>query len=189
MSLKENVDFIKKEISAEESYMENFFKVEKFYKKYKKAIFAAAIIGVVSISGTYISNYITQQNILESNIAYNKLLENPKDKAALAILKEKNYKLYEIFIYQQNPTTKTDLEFFKELAIYSLAIEKNSIEGINTALSSQSFLLKDFALFNKALIQAQNKQYTNAKESLKLIDNQSPIYPLANILTHFLITK
>ena len=38
MSLKENVSYIKDEISTEEQFFENFFKIEKFYKKYKKII-------------------------------------------------------------------------------------------------------------------------------------------------------
>ena len=38
MSLKEDVNYIKKEISAEESYMESVFKIEKTWKKYKTSI-------------------------------------------------------------------------------------------------------------------------------------------------------
>ena len=189
MSLKENVEFIKKEISAEESYMENLFKFEKFYKKYKKIILITTVVAVLSTIGVSVSNYINEQNILEANIAYNTLLTNPNDKKALDILKTKNKKLYDIFIYTQNPTVQNQLEFFKQLAQYSKAIESNSIDGINSVVTDQQFLLKDFAIFNKAILQAKNKQYKDAKESLKLIDPKSDVAPVAIILEHFLITK
>lgn len=33
MSLKENVEFVKKELDSEEKFLESFVKVERFYKK------------------------------------------------------------------------------------------------------------------------------------------------------------
>lgn len=189
MSLKDNVDYIKKEISAEESYMENFFKIEKFFKKYKKSIIALTIIIIVSVIGYYISSYITQQNKLQANIALNTLLKNPNDTEALAVLEAKNKKLFEIYQYRQDDTKVTNITYFKELALYTKAIKENDIEGINSVTQKQEFLLKDFALFNKALIQAQENKYVEAKETLKLISDNSEVSPLAKMLEHFLLTK
>lgn len=189
MSLKDNVDYIKKEISAEESYMENFFKVEKLFKKYKKVIYSAVIIIILAVIGFYISSYINEQNKLQANMALNKLLQDPSDKEALAVLEAKNPKLFKIFQYRQDDTKVIDVAYFKELALYTQAIKENSVEKLNSISIQQQFLLKDFALFNKALIQAQNSQYKEARESLKLIKENSEVAPLAKMLEHFLLTK
>lgn len=189
MSLKEDVEYIKKEISAEESYMENFFKVEKFFKKYKKLLVASVVILFIAVVGYYVSAYLTQKNTLQANIAFNTLLKNPNDTEALAVLQVKNPKLYEIYQYNLDTTKDTKVEFFKELVQYTNAIKENSIEKIDEVTQEQKFLLKDFAILNKAVIQAQNSQYDEARESIKLIDNKSEVSPLAKILEHFLLTK
>ncbi|MGB5866294.1 MAG: hypothetical protein WBG69_00315 [Arcobacteraceae bacterium] len=189
MSLKEDVEYIKKEISAEESYIENFFKVEKIFKKYKKLIIATVVIIFVSVIGYYISSYITQKNTMQANIAFNALIKNPNDTEALAVLKAKNSKLYEIYQYKLDTSKKTDVEFFSELVQYTEAIKENSIEKITSVTQKQKFLLQDFALLNKAIIQAQNTQYSDAKDTLKLINDKSEVAPLSKMLEHFLLTK
>jgi hypothetical protein len=189
MSLKDDVDYIKKEISAEESYMENFFKVEKLFKKYKITIIAITIIIVVSVIGFYVSSYISDKNKLQANVALNTLLKNPNDKEALAVLEVKNKKLYEIYQYRQDDTKVIDVKYFKELALYTNAIKENSLQKLNNVTQKQEFLLKDFAIFNKALIQAQEKKYAEAKETLQLISDKSEVSPLGKMLEHFLLTK
>tara|TARA_B110000046_G_C13001038_1_gene402149 strand:- start:1064 stop:1633 length:570 start_codon:yes stop_codon:yes gene_type:complete len=189
MSFKDDVKYLKKEISTEESYIANFFKVEKLFRKYKKAIIAAIIIIMVSVIGFYVSSYFAQENKLQANIAFNTLLQNPNDKAAMAVLKVKNSKLYEILQYKQDNTKEINIKFFKELVEYSNAIKENNVEKIGNVTQKQNFLLKDFALFNKALIQTQNKQYVDAKNTLKLINKASEVAPMAKMLEHYLLTK
>jgi len=189
MSLKEDVEYIKKEISAEESYMENFFKVEKLLKKYKSTLIATSAVIVISVVGYYVSSYYAEQNKIQANEAFNILLQNPNDTEAKAVLKSKNLKLYEILQYKIDDSKEIDVPFFKELALYTQAINEANLEKLNTVTQKQDFLLKDFALFNKALIQAKNTQYTDAKETLKLIDQKSEVSPIAKMLEHFLLTK
>ena len=189
MSLKEEVDYIKKEISTEESFIENFFKVEKFYKKYKKVIFGTVSIVIVAVLGISVSSYMAEQTKIKANKAFNQILKNPNDTNALLILKSSNKKLYEIALYMQDNKKLTNVEFLKELTLYSQAIGKNSSDGISTATQNQKFILKDFAIFNKALIQAKNGQYQDAKESLKLIPISSEVSSLVKLLEHFLLVK
>ncbi|MGK0255417.1 MAG: hypothetical protein ACI81I_000013 [Arcobacteraceae bacterium] len=189
MSFKDDVKYIKKEIFAEESYIENFFKVEKLFKRYKKVIVLVIVIVIVSAIGYYVSSYLTQQNKLQANVAFNTLLQNPNNKEAMAVLKVKNTKLYEILQYKQNNTKEINVEFFKELTEYTNAIKENNIDKINKVTYKQNFLLKDFALFNKALIQTQNEKYVEARNTLKLIDNKSEVSPIAKMLEHYLLTK
>jgi hypothetical protein len=189
MSLKEDVYYIKKEISAEESYMESVFKIEKTWKKYKTSIIAVITVVVITAIGFYVSAYFTEQNKIQANIAFNTLLKNPNDKEALALLEVKNPKLYEILQYKLNDTKIIDVEFFKELALYTKSINEQNIDALNTVTQKQEFILKDFALFNKALMQAKEAKYIDAKETLKLIDVKSEVSPMAKMLEHFLLTK
>lgn len=189
MSLKEDVNKIKKEISAEESYIESVFKIEKTWKKYKTAIVGMVTVLIITVIGFYVSDYFTQQNKIQANVAFNTLLKNPNDKEAIAVLQAKNPKLYEILQYKLNDTKVIDAEFFKELALYTKAINEQNVDSLNTVTQKQGFILKDFALFNKALIQAKESNFIDAKETLKLISTKSEVSPMAKMLEHFLLTK
>jgi len=191
MSLKENMDYIKQEISSEEKFFENFFKLEKFWKKYKLII----IVLIVSIIGyfafTSISTYITEQNNIKANIAYNKLINNPKDKESISILKEKNKTLLDLAIYKntKDNTLNNDIIYLKQIALFNKAIKNNDIKAINSLIMDQDFILRDYAIFNKALILSNNKQYKKAKEALSLINDNSNVKALSNLLAHYLLTK
>jgi len=191
MSLKENVDFIKQEISSEEKFFENFFKLEKFWKKYKLII----IISLVAVFGYFIGNsvlkYINEQNAINANIAYNKLLSNPNDKKSIDILKEKNKVLLDLALYKiaKDNTLKNDILYLKQISLYNLAIKNNDIKALNNLIFDSNFVLRDYAIFNKALILSSQKSYTKAKSALELIPEDSNIKSLSNMLKHYLLTK
>lgn len=189
MSMKENVNYIKEELSTQESFLENFLKLEKFYGKYKKIIFssvAALALGFISVS---VLDYISYQNKIAANEAFNTTLENPNDTAALEVLKSKNQKLYEIALYMKDGTKTVNVEFLKELSAYTAAVEKGDPLQIGSVTQKQGLVLKDFAIFNKALIEAQKGKYQDAKETLRLIPETSNIASLVTMLEHFLMTK
>ena len=101
MSLKENAKYVKEELNSEEKFLEGFVRVERFYKKNKLIVIAAVVIVIGSIIGLYVTKSIQDKNKLEANIAFNKVLENPKDADALNILKEKNIQLYQVAQFMQ----------------------------------------------------------------------------------------
>jgi len=189
MSLKENVEYIKEEISTQETFLEKFLQFEKFYKKYKKVIFGVVTVSALSFVGFAVSDYIKEQNLIRDNMMFNNVLSNNQDKISLEYLKQNNQKLYNLALYMQNKSNSTDLEFLKELSIYSEAIKENNVDKLSSISIKQNFLLKDFAIFNKALIQAKNGNYKEAKETLSIIPITSEIRELVNILNHFLLTK
>ncbi|AXH13891.1 tetratricopeptide repeat protein [Malaciobacter mytili] len=193
MSLKENVDFVKNELNSEEKFLESFVKIERFYKKNKTLLIAAVVIVVVAIIGINVKKYINNQNKIEANIAFNKVLNNNNDKEALEVLKQKNEKLYEIATYviakKQNKTVEVNVDFFKSLTQYQKALEEQNIQKLNDVSMQKEFLLKEFAIFNKALIEAKNGKYEEAKNTLKLVPTQSSAYELVKILNHYLLTK
>ena len=51
------------------------------------------------------------------------------------------------------------------------------------------FLLKDYAIFNQALILVNNQKYAEAREILGKISQDSRAFELATLLKHYLVTK
>lgn len=189
MSLKENVDYIKGEVSAQESMLENVFKVEQFYKKYKTIIFSSVGVIVIALIAMSTMDYMDTKNKLEANELFNSVLEDPNNTDALNKLKQKNQKLYEIASYKIDQTKKVNVEFLNELSSYAMAMEKGELGAIDNVSKKQKFLIKEFAIFNKAVILAKSGKYKEAKESLKLIPVDSNIAGLSKMLEHYLITK
>ena len=193
MSLKENVDFIKDEITTEEKFVEGFFKLEKFWKKYKVVTIATISVVIILVTGISINNYLTKQNNINANIAFNELLDNPENKDAQEQLKNINPTLFSIANYinssKNNKTVVTDVEYLKQISQFNVALNKNDIDAINTISLDPKFLLKEYALFQKALMQTLNKDYKSAKTTLTLIPSNSSVAQLSNQLSHYLLTK
>ncbi|MFW2443561.1 hypothetical protein ACN4FT_12310, partial [Aliarcobacter butzleri] len=60
---------------------------------------------------------------------------------------------------------------------------------LNSLSMQNDFLLKEFALFNKALILVNEGKYEEAKKELSQISQTSKAYELATLLNHYLLTK
>lgn len=193
MSIKENVDYVKEELSSQEKFLENFVKGERFYKKYRILIFAFIAIVVIGSIGFVVKNNIDESNKLEANLAFNKVLQNNNDTQALEVLKNKNEKLYEVALFLQakkeNESVEVNIPLLKELSKYQIALANKNIDELNNLSMQSDFLLKEFAIFNKALLLSDEAKYVEAKETLKLIPQTSKAFELANLLNHYLLTK
>jgi predicted negative regulator of RcsB-dependent stress response len=189
MSLKDNVDYVKGEISSEEKFLESFVKVERFYKKNKMIIVLAIIVALGIIIGLYVTKSIQASNKLDANIAFSKVLENPKDTQALNTLKEKNEQLFQVAKFIEDKNYDIQVKYLKEISEYKKALDKNDIAKLNSLSMQNDFLLKEFAIFNKALLLTKQGKYEDAKVALKLIPENSQVNNLANILKHYLVTK
>ncbi len=193
MSMKENVKFVKDELNSEEKFIEGFVKVERIYKKYKALIFALTAIIIIAVIGLSVNSYIKNENKTQANIAFDTLLQNPSDKEALESLKVTNKKLYDVIVYIQAKKDNKDIEinvpYLKELASYQKALKNKNVSELNTLSMQNDFLLKEFAIFNKALILTEQGKYKDAKVALNLIPSSSKVYELASLLKHHLLTK
>jgi len=191
MNLKENVSYIKDEISTEEQFFENFFKIEKFYKKYKKLILAVVVAGVLGLIGMTLFDFLGQKNAVVANEAYTKVLLNNNDKGALDELKSANEELYNIALFQisQEKTTASNVAYLEDIASYNNAVAKGDIVALDGMIMQQDFLLKDFAVLSKTLILIEKKEYKKAKDTIARIDEKSRVLPLSNMIKHFLLTK
>jgi len=190
MSLKENIDFLKDEITTEEKFFEGFFKLEKIWKKYKIVIIGIVVVGFVGFIGTNITQYIQLQNKIKANKSFNALLNNPQDTKAKETLKGLNPELLTIATYLTSGKTKVvNIEFLDKLTKFNSAISNNDLDALNKIGLDSKFLLKEYALFQKALAQTISKKYTDAKETLSLIPENSAVSKLSNKLKHYLLTK
>ena len=193
MSIKENVDYVKSELSSEEKFLENFVKGERFFKKYKTLIFAFVAVILIGSVGFFIKNSIAQSNKLEANIAFNKVLENSNDTQALADLKEKNPELYDVALFLQAKkdakSVDINVPLLKELSKYSAALANKNISELDNLSMQNDFLLKEFAIFNKALFLTNEGKFNEAKTTLALIPQTSKAFELAKLLNHYLLTK
>ncbi|KLD97486.1 tetratricopeptide repeat protein [Aliarcobacter butzleri] len=192
MSLKEDVGYIKNELSSEEKFIENFVKGERFFKKYKTLIIAVVVILIIGLIGFTIKKSMDNSNKHDANIALSQFLENGDEKA-LETLKNKNEKLYEVALFLQakkdNKIPSIELPLLKELVKFQTATASNNIEELNSLSMQNDFLLKEFALFNKALILVNEGKYEEAKKELSQISQTSKAYELATLLNHYLLTK
>lgn len=192
MSIKENVDYVKSELSSEERFLENFVKGERFLKKYKTLIFTFITIIILITIGTLIKQKIDESNKLDANIAFNKFLETG-DRKELSIIKDKNEKLYELALFLQakkeNKIIEVNIPMLKELSKFQQSNANKNLEELNTLSMQNDFLLKEFAIFNKALILSNDGKYEEAKQALKQIPQTSKAFELANLLNHYLLTK
>jgi len=192
MSIKENVDYVKTELSSEEKFLENFVKGERFFKKYRTLIFTFIAIAILVTIGMLVKQKIEESNKLEANIAFNKFLENADEKE-LFIIKDKNEKLYEIALFlkakRENKTSEVNIPMLKELSKFQQSTTNKNLEELNTLSMQNDFLLKEFAIFNKALLLSNDGKYEEAKEALKQIPQTSKASEFANLLNHYLLTK
>ena len=192
MSIKDDVNYIKNELSSEEKFLESFVKTERFFKKYKKLIFGLIILAIVGSVVFLVKTKLDEKNLYEANIALSNFLENGNQNS-LKQLKEKNRDLYEIALYldAKNEFKNADinLKYLKELLDFQVALLNSNQSDLDAVSKKADFLLKDYAIFNQALILVNNQKYAEAREILGKISQDSRAFELATLLKHYLVTK
>lgn len=195
MGVKDNIEFLKEEISNEEKMLEQIIKVERFYKKYKKPLLSILVILIVGGVGYGLYNLKESYDIKVSNEAYLNLLKNPNSKKDLKVLKDKNQKLYLVYLFQK-AIKKSDTDELKKIASKNIfpisnlakyqyaAILKNK-KDLQNYEYNQNALLKDIAILDEAFLLYKEKNVKEAREKLNLIDEKSLIYPYAKFLLHY----
>lgn len=195
MSIKEQVKFVKEELTQDEKLLEGLIKVERFYKKNRLAILALSISVVIGGIGYGVMEYVKEQHLLKANSALIKLQSNPSDSSSLKNLKEYNPSLYELYILKE-ATTSGDIkkleelvsskdETISDLAMYHVAIFKNSLSQIKDYRLKSTSLLKDLALFDEAYLLLKSGKVDEAKSRLAQIQETSSVKPVAKMLEHY----
>jgi len=196
LSVKDDIEIVRQELTTEEQFLTSFIKTEKFVKKYKLLLigFVVAILAGTAVYEGFL--FYTQKRVEAANEALVKLFKNPSDKEALEQLKAKSQKLYDAYLYL-DAVQRDDKEALKkssastsllgDLASYQLA----SISGDEAALKSyaqnKESVMKDFANYVLAYKSVEKSDIKTAKEYLAKIPASSNIKEQANYLEHLLI--
>lgn len=89
MGLKENIKAVQEEFSTEEQFLEGMIKGERFFKRNKKYIISGLVLIVLGAATYAVNDVLTQQRLKASNEAYQILLKDANNQAALDTLKTK----------------------------------------------------------------------------------------------------
>ena len=195
MSLKENVEFIKEELSSEEKLFEKAVQTERFFKKYKKSIIAVITLVIIAALGNTAYKIKEQNRIEEANAQLALLTKNPSDMQAQNKLKELSPKLYAAWSFARaiatNDTKKLNelknskLPVINDLSAYEVAARSADLKELNGYTLRQQAIYKDLALVESAVIYMNKNETAKAKEKLTMIGENSPLKGVAAILSHY----
>ncbi|CAD7289374.1 hypothetical protein LMG7974_01493 [Campylobacter majalis] len=154
MAIKDDIKSIKDELNAQEQFLENIIKGERFFKKNKKLIITFFTLIIVGLIGYFANNLIQTDKINKANEAYSKLILDPNNKEALNTLKQKAPSLYAIYKYKIS-SDNNDTEAIKSLIdepidsilkeFFKLSLNEKSELGddYNTLINGYNLLLQD----------------------------------------------
>ena len=186
MDIKENVNYVKQELSGDEKVLESALKLETFFKKHKLKFIAVAAALVLFFGGKAVVDVLHQSKLEEANKAFLTLQTTPEDKAALETLKSDNPALFELYSYAQavkkqdvetlNTLSKSNDEVVSDVSEYALAtIQKRG---------SDSKLYRELVLLQEAYLAIQEGKAVEARTKLELIDKNSPLAQISSVLNH-----
>jgi len=189
VSIKDDVNFVKKELSSDEKVLESAFKLETIYKKHKGKIWSLLIVAVVVFAGSATMESIHETKLATANEAFLALQVKADDTEALKILKENNPALFELFSYSQ-AVKKHDAKALEVLSKSTNSIIADASAYTAATLNKKpvdSKLYKEMALFDEAYLAIQAGDTKKAKAKLEEIDGRSPLAVLTEFLKHSLI--
>jgi len=189
VSIKDDVKYVKTELSGDERVLESAFKLETLYKKYKYIIWGAAAALVLFFLSQTVMQSMKESKLEEANTAFLTLQEKPDDAAAAQTLKKTNPALFELYTFSR--AAQSD----DAKAVKGLSASKNKIiadVGTYTAATIDkhpvdSKLYKELALFQEAYLLIKSGDTKLAKEKLELIDERSSLQMLTQLLEHSMI--
>ncbi len=186
MSIKDDVSYVKKELSGDEKILESAFKIEELYKKYKFVIWGVVAALILTFAGKTGMDAMHEAKLADANKAFLTLQTKADDTEALQTLKAKNPALFELFSYAQAVKNK-DIKALNSLAGSSNAVIADSSKYVVATLdnkSSDSKLYKEMALLEEAYLAIKAGDIKSAKAKLELIDERSSLATLASLLNH-----
>jgi hypothetical protein len=184
-----NLADVKKELSSDEKVLENVFKLETLYKKYKFILWAFVVGMILFFLGRAYMQSVHESNLAEANEAFLRLQTKADDVKALAILKEKNPKLYELFTYTQAAKNE-NITVLKELSSSKNKVISDASNYIFSVLEKEpkeSKLYEEMVLLQQAYLAIKSGDIKVAKQKLNLIEEDTPLYMLASLLKHYTI--
>ena len=194
MSTKENIEYIKQELSSDEKLLESLLKTERFMKRYKKPLLASVVAVVLLVLGYMGYAWKKERDIIEANRLYTHLLQSPNDTAALAELKSKAPGLWALVRYSQavrakdakslQALSKLEDPIISDLASYHLAALARDERKLHDYTLS-GHILKDIAHLERAYLLYQKGKIAAAKRTLALIEDRRVKDLYGKLLDHY----
>lgn len=195
MSLKENMQALKEELNSEEKFFESAVRTERFVKKYQKPMIASAVVLLLALGGSIGYQSYQESKIERANVALNTLLSNPADQSAIKVLADNSSSLYELYtlskaLREKDGNTLKTLQSasspeVSDIATYESAVLSNNAQALEAYSKKQGSLYQELAIIELAVLSIQKGESKAANTSLGLIKEDSAIYPLAQMLSHY----
>ncbi len=189
MSLKDEIEYVKTELSGDEKVLESAFKLESFYKRHKKTIWAITAIVVLAIVAKTGADMLEASRLEAANNALSLLQRKPDDANALKTLKEKNPKLYALYTLSQ-AAKKKNIEALEALSSDSDTIVSDMARYSAAELRKKpvdSQVYKELAYVQEAYALIKEGKMKAAKRKLELISERSSVASVARLLEHYTI--
>jgi len=189
VSIKDDVNYVKKELSGDEKVLESAFKLETLYKKHKFKIWGIVVALLVFFGGTAIQKSMHEAQLAKANDAFLILQTKSDDTAALQTLKENNPALLELFNYAQ-AVKKQDTKVLKALSSSKNAVIADAstyTAGVLAKKPVDSILYKEMVFLEEAYLAIDAGDAKTAKAKLELIDERSPLAVITGFLKHSII--
>jgi len=195
LSLKENMQALKIELNSEEKFFESAVITERFIKKYQKPMIASVVAVILVVVGSIAYQMINDAKVERANQALNTLLMNPADKNALKELASQDKSLFELYSLSK-ALRENDLKALQtlqsasspevaDIASYEHAVLSKDDKGLDSYSKKQGSLYQDLAVLELAVVSIQKGDAVGAHSSLLSIKEDSAIYPLAQMLSHY----
>lgn len=195
MSIKNDIEMVKEELTSEEKFFEKSVITERFVKKYKNIIIAGAVFAVVAIVGNIAYDVNKASTQVAANETLSQLQADPSNVEVLAHLEALSPALHDVFIYSKALVDKDmkTLERLKsskvaplsDLATYELAVHSQDVNALTTYALRQDAIYKDLAQVQAAIILMNEGETDKAHSKLQTITDASPLANVAKALLHY----
>jgi len=185
VSLKDDVRFVKEELSSDEKLLESAFRLERLYKKHRSKILAVVAILVLGVGGKALYGAYRDYRLEQANDALAALRKNSRNTEALKKLEENNPRLFGLYRYAA-AVKKGEISGLKPLekeeAILSDLVRYH--EAVLAGKAGDSRYYHDFSLLEKAYLLLKKGEKDKARARLALIPENSPAAGVARLLRH-----
>ena len=195
MSIKNDIEMIKEELTSEEKFFEKSVITERFVKKYKNILIVGVAFIVVGVTGNIVYDINKEETAKEANVVLSSLQANPSDSNALAQLKSLSPALHDVYIYSKAIADKDvqTLESLKDSKVlpladlirYELAQNNKDVNELTAYALAQDAIYKDLAQVQAAIILMNDAQTDKAHSKLQTIEEVSPLSKIAKALLHY----
>jgi hypothetical protein len=191
VSIQDELKHVKEELSSDEKLLENAFRLERFYKKYRGIIWSVGVLALLGFGGNAAWQWYQQNKRDTANTAWLALQKDPNNAQALETLKSNNPDLYALYRFSQSvrhrdlkrleAAANTSDPIIADLARYHAAVLDNR--------TVETTLYHDLSLIEAAWLDLKAGHQTQAHSKLSLVAETSPVAKIAQLLKHYTLKR